>query len=104
MFFSCRRSCRFVVVVVVVVVDVVVAFWRCCCRALFRGSFGLLLVSFDVSGHPWASLWAPLVSRVGPWKLLGRLGVAMGRPWGLLGAPCVACGCLLYTSDAADEL
>ena len=79
------------VVVVVVVLVVVVAFWRYCCRALFRGFFRLLLVSFDVSGHLWTSLWGPLGSRVGPCGLF-RLGVVLRYPWRLLGIPWVACG------------
>ena len=53
--------------------------------------FGLLPVSVDVSGHPWASLWGPLGSRVGPRGLLARLGMVLGRPWRLNGAPWLAC-------------
>ncbi len=63
-----------------------------CCRALFRGFSGLLLVYFDVSGHPWASICGPLGCRIGPWGLLSGLRVVLGDRWGLLGTPWVACG------------
>ena len=78
----------FVVVGVVVVVVVVVGRWRCCCGALLRGSFGLPLVSFGGPGHPWASLWGHLGSRVGSEGLLDRLGWfkgVFGTSLGVLG-------------------
>ena len=89
-----------VVVVIVVVALVVVAVWRRSCRAIFRGLSGMLLVSCDVSGHFWASLWGSLGYRV---SLLGSFFSWVGLGWPL-GVPGGFSGILGWRAEAEGGL
>ena len=67
-----------IVVVVVVVVVEVVAFWRCCCRALYRGFSGMLRYLSMPLGNFGRRLGSLGVSG----ETFGIYGLALGGPCG----------------------